>query len=64
MKPEAHRALWEQLGVYTLGQLAGEKLRAMRDHVQTCTECQAEVDALAPVAAALRTVDPDRLDQQ
>lgn len=32
----------------------------MQAHVQTCPECQAEVDALVPVAAALRMVDPDR----
>lgn len=63
MKLETHRALREQLGVYTLGQLAGEELRAMQAHVQACPECRAEVEVLAPVAAALRTVDPNRLDE-
>ncbi|MGH3751854.1 MAG: anti-sigma factor family protein [Pseudonocardiaceae bacterium] len=63
MNAAAHLAWREQLGVYTLGQLTGEELRAMQGHVQTCPECQAEVDALAPVAAALRMVDPDKLDE-
>ncbi|MGH3938286.1 MAG: zf-HC2 domain-containing protein [Pseudonocardiaceae bacterium] len=63
MSPEDHRALREQLGAYTLGQLVGAERLATQAHLQTCAECRAEVAALAPVAAALRTVDPDLLDE-
>ncbi|MGQ0776320.1 MAG: anti-sigma factor family protein [Pseudonocardiales bacterium] len=58
-----HRALREQLGAYALGQLTGEESRAVQAHLQTCADCRAEVDALVPVAAALRTVDPDWLEE-
>lgn len=58
-----HRALREQLGAYALGQLTGEEPRAIQAHLQTCADCRAEVDALVPVAAALRTVDPDWLEE-
>ncbi|MGH3932218.1 MAG: anti-sigma factor family protein [Pseudonocardiaceae bacterium] len=58
-----HRALREQLGAYALGQLAGEESRATQAHLETCADCRAEVDALLPVAAALRTVDPDWLEE-
>jgi len=63
VRGQDHRGLREQLGAYALGQLTGEELGVVRAHLQTCAACRGEVAALVPVAAALRTVDPDRLDQ-
>lgn len=60
MNPE-HRALRELLGAYVLGQLPEPEATAVQAHVDGCAACQAEVAELAPLAVALRDVDPERL---
>ncbi|NAZ87895.1 anti-sigma factor family protein [Kineococcus indalonis] len=56
-----HRELREQLGVYALGLLPPEEVPRLRAHLDGCPECRAELAELAPLAADLRLVDPDRL---
>ncbi len=48
-----HRELREELGPYVLGQLAGDRWRAVHDHLETCAACRADVDDIAPVAGLL-----------
>ncbi|HEY1347874.1 MAG TPA: zf-HC2 domain-containing protein [Streptosporangiaceae bacterium] len=38
-----------ELGVYTIGALAGEDRAAMRRHLKVCTACGAEYGELLPV---------------
>ena len=59
----AHRELREQLGVYALGHGTPEERAAVRAHLDGCASCRAELSALAPLAARLDRVDPDRLDE-
>jgi predicted anti-sigma-YlaC factor YlaD len=59
----AHRALREQLGVYALGGGDPAERAAVRAHLDGCAACRAELAELAPVAARLADVDPDRLDE-
>lgn len=59
----AHRELREQLGVYALGHGTPGERAAVRAHLDGCSSCRAELAALAPLAARLEGVDPDRLDE-
>lgn len=61
---EAHRALREALGAYVLGHLDEIESARLRAHLDGCAECRAEHDALAPLAEALRDVDPSALVEQ
>lgn len=56
---DRHEELHEAVGAYVLGQLEGPLLRDVEAHLATCERCRAEVADLAPLAAALRRVDPD-----
>jgi hypothetical protein len=58
---DPHRSVREQLGGYVLGQLADADAVALRAHVDGCAACQGELAELAPLAVALRDVDPARL---
>lgn len=55
----SHDELREALGSYVLGQLEGDLLHAVEDHLSTCEECRAVAADLAPLVAPLRAVDPD-----
>ena len=55
---EEHRALRELLGAYALGQLTGDERTEVDRHLTDCGECRAELAGLAPVAEALRGLDP------
>lgn len=59
MNAEEHRVLRELVGAYVLGGLTGAERTAVQAHLDGCAGCRAEVDELAPVAAALQGVDPD-----
>lgn len=61
MNPEQHRAVREMLGPYVLGQLDGEQAAAVQAHLDGCLACQSEFTELAPLAVALRGVDPARI---
>lgn len=63
MTQDQHRALREALGPYVLGHLGGDEAARVRTHLETCFDCRAEHAALTPLAAALRDVAPDRLDE-
>lgn len=56
---DRHEELHEAVGAYVLGQLDGPLLRDVEAHVAQCARCRAEVADLAPLAAALRRVDPE-----
>ncbi|WP_308282707.1 anti-sigma factor [Pseudonocardia nigra] len=53
MTVESHRVLREQLGAYALGQLSGQRWRAMHEHLPVCATCRAELEEIAPVAGLL-----------
>jgi anti-sigma factor RsiW len=57
---ESHRSLRERLGAYALGQLSGDRWRAVHDHLEVCALCRADLDEIAPVAGLLG-VTRDRL---
>ncbi|NRQ49735.1 anti-sigma factor family protein [Aeromicrobium stalagmiti] len=58
----SHDELREALGAHALGQLDDPALqREVEDHLLTCAECRAELDEIAPLAAALRQVDADQV---
>ena len=48
-----HREFREQIGAYALGQLSGERRRAVHEHLAVCAACRAELDEIAPVAGLL-----------
>ena len=54
----------EQLGWYALGHGTPEERAGVRAHLDGCAGCRAELAELAPLAARLQGVDPDRLDEQ
>lgn len=60
MTGESHRSLREQVGAYALGQLSGDRWRAVHDHIEVCASCRADLDEIAPVAGLLG-VARDRL---
>jgi anti-sigma factor RsiW len=51
-----HRELREELGAYALGQLAGDRWRAVDEHLGACASCRAELEEIAPVAGLLGAV--------
>lgn len=59
--PQEHRQLRELLGAYALGALPGPEAAGLLAHLDGCAECRAELAELAPLAEALRGVDPDAL---
>lgn len=58
----AHRELRELLGAYALGGLPEDTRAGLRAHVDGCPACRAELAEIAPLAEALRLVDPDALN--
>lgn len=62
MNRDEHRMLRESLGALVLGQLHEPERSTLQAHVDGCAECRAEMAEIAPLADALRRVDPDRLD--
>lgn len=58
MNEEEHRALRELLGAYVLDQLDAPEAATVHAHLAGCAACCAEVEALEPVAAALRDLGP------
>ncbi|WP_300019038.1 anti-sigma factor [Pseudonocardia sp.] len=60
MTGETHRSLREELGAYALGQLSGDRWRAVHDHLEVCALCRTDLDEIAPVAGLLG-VTRDRL---
>lgn len=58
MNAEQHRELRELLGAYLLEQLAEPDHARVGRHLQSCSECRAEVAGLEPVVQALRGLDP------
>ncbi len=61
MNEDAHRAVRELLGAYALDQLDEHARLGIDAHLAGCPSCRAELAEIAPVAASLRLVDPDRL---
>jgi hypothetical protein len=54
--------MWrERIGALVLGQLDADQRTSTEAHLAGCPECRAQADALAPLAALLSRVDPDRL---
>jgi Putative zinc-finger len=49
------------LGAFVLGHLDPGEATAVRAHLEGCHECRVEAASLAPVAALLPLVDPERL---
>ena len=60
---DAHRAMRESLGAFVLGHLDPTETARVRAHLDGCAACRAEYDALAPLAVALRDVDPNSLEE-
>jgi anti-sigma factor RsiW len=59
----SHRELREELGPYALGQLTGDRWRAVHEHLATCASCRADLEEIAPVAGLLGAArDRVRLD--
>ncbi len=56
MNERLHRDLREELGAYALGQLTGDRWRAVKDHLEVCGGCRAELEEIAPVAGLLGSV--------
>ena len=63
MTEDAHRVLRESLGAFVLGHLDQTETARVRAHLDGCAECRAEYEALAPLAEALRNVDPDSFEE-
>lgn len=61
MKAEGCRFWRERIGALVLGQLDPDEQAATKAHLDGCSECRAEADALAPMAALLSRADPERL---
>ena len=57
-----HRDLVERLGAYVLDGLDATERREVDAHLATCPSCRAELAAIAPIAAPLAGLDPERLD--
>lgn len=56
---EEHREVRELLGAYVLGQLDPAERAEVNQHLAGCAACRAELTGLAPVATALRGLDPN-----
>ena len=61
--PQEHRQLRELLGAYSLGGLPEQEAAGLRAHLDGCSGCRAELAEIAPLAQALRGVDPDALSE-
>lgn len=61
MNNDAHRGLREALGAYALDLLSPHERLAVDAHLAGCAGCRAVLAELRPAAAALATVDPDRV---
>ncbi len=64
MTEDTHRAMRELLGAFVLGHLDQTETAQVRAHVDGCSECRAEYDSLAPLALALRDVDPNSVEDR
>lgn len=64
MRHEDHRMIREQLGAFALGQLDAAERVAVQAHLDGCPSCRAELAAIAPLAAPLLAVRPERIDAQ
>lgn len=51
LKPNEHVTAW--IGAYYDGELAGDLLRKVEDHLGACITCQAELEALGALSAVL-----------
>lgn len=58
---DEHRRLRELLGSYALDDLPPRDAAALRAHLDGCAACRSELADIAPLADALRGVDPDAL---
>lgn len=63
MTEDAHRAMHESLGAFVLGHLDQTETARVRAHLDGCAACRMEYQELAPLALALRDVDPDSLGE-
>lgn len=63
MTDDDHRVLRESLGAYVLGHLDGTESARVRAHRDGCVSCRSEYESLAPLAVALRDVDPAALER-
>jgi anti-sigma factor RsiW len=51
------------LGAFALGHLSASEEADVRSHLAGCAECRRQLAEIAPVAAALRSVDPSWLSE-
>lgn len=56
-----HREIREMLGAYVLNALPEQASAWLRAHLDGCAACREELAEIAPLASALRLVDPDAL---
>jgi hypothetical protein len=61
MTVEGCREWRERLGAYVLGQLSEDERAATAAHIDGCSACRAEADALAPIAELLTMADPKHI---
>lgn len=61
MTPEQHRLMRERIGAGLSGRLPADEREELEAHLAACAECRAEREALLPVLAALRNIDPDEV---
>lgn len=61
MRADACRAWRERIGALVLAQLDADQRAATEAHLEGCTACRAEAEALASVATLLSRADPERL---
>lgn len=59
----AHRELREQLGAYALGGLPEDARARLLAHLDGCPTCRAELAEIAPLADALRLVQPEAVSE-
>lgn len=62
MNDAEHRQLRELLGAFAFGHLDPDTAAAVQAHLDGCDDCRVELEEIAPLAAALRRVDPAHLD--
>lgn len=60
MRRDDCRTILELLPQYHVGALRGRRLRAVEEHLSTCTECQRELEALSATAELLDATEPLR----
>lgn len=64
MTGDPHGRWREQLGAHVLGGLSAHEAEELRAHLRDCPRCRAEHADLAPLASALRDVDPRRIGHE